>query len=313
MLSSDGRRHLPRTGCGEPSALQPVTLLDAPDRARVASNTGKRPRGGLRREGLHAARTDPGALLAGVILTVALAAPVGAITNGQPDDGEHPYVGQLFFYVPTSRTRGSTIPAAGSTARARCISPTVVLTAGHCTFGTGLDGAATTDEDGSGGNDMLGQLRGGARLHRHRGRAVHPGRQRGPLRALPGHAQRERHVASRHGVSAPGVRQRRVLPVRRRRRDPGRAGRPLGESIRRPADAPLPRPVQGQGRSSSCSRPSATVSRRRARRATSAATPGCKSQQKIVNFNGVYGLGPNSSIVFSNNNGSPASRRHLLG
>ena len=41
-----------------------------------------------------------GALLAGVILTVALAAPVGAITNGQPDDGEHPYVGQLFFYVP---------------------------------------------------------------------------------------------------------------------------------------------------------------------------------------------------------------------
>ena len=41
-----------------------------------------------------------GALLAGVILTVALAAPVGAITNGQPDDEEHPYVGQLFFYVP---------------------------------------------------------------------------------------------------------------------------------------------------------------------------------------------------------------------
>ena len=29
-----------------------------------------------------------------------------------------------------------------------------------------------------------------------------------------------------------------------------------------------------------------------------------KSLQKIVNFNGVYGLGPNVAIVFSNNNGS---------
>jgi hypothetical protein len=36
------------------------------------------------------------------------------------------------------------------------ISPTVVLTAGHCTFGTGLNGTPTTDEgeDGSGGNDV---------------------------------------------------------------------------------------------------------------------------------------------------------------
>ena len=38
------------------------------------------------------------ALLVGVIAALALAAPVGAITNGQPDAEEHPYVGQLFFY-----------------------------------------------------------------------------------------------------------------------------------------------------------------------------------------------------------------------
>ena len=43
-------------------------------------------------------RTRRFALVAGVIATLALAAPVGAITNGQPDAEEHPYVGQLFFY-----------------------------------------------------------------------------------------------------------------------------------------------------------------------------------------------------------------------
>ena len=56
----------------------------------------------------------------GSSLTVALAAPVGAITNGQPDDGEHPYVGQLFFYVPDEGRPRSTIRGRGSTARARC-------------------------------------------------------------------------------------------------------------------------------------------------------------------------------------------------
>ena len=39
-------------------------------------------------------------LVAALLATLALAAPVGAITHGVPDAGEHPYVGELLFYVP---------------------------------------------------------------------------------------------------------------------------------------------------------------------------------------------------------------------
>ena len=58
-------------------------------------------------------------LLASSALLVATTQPATAIVGGAPDDGEHPYVGQLLFYVPTPWTRASTSPAAGSTARAR--------------------------------------------------------------------------------------------------------------------------------------------------------------------------------------------------
>jgi len=53
--------------------------------------------------------------------------PAGAITNGEPDAGRHPYVGLAVFDV-------------GGTPSHRCsaalLSPTLVLTAGHCTDGT---------------------------------------------------------------------------------------------------------------------------------------------------------------------------------
>jgi hypothetical protein len=66
-------------------------------------------------------------LLAVVALTAATAAPVFAVPYGTPDT-EHDYVGLLVFYDETG------------TATHRCtgtlISPTVVLTAGHCTYGT---------------------------------------------------------------------------------------------------------------------------------------------------------------------------------
>jgi hypothetical protein len=69
------------------------------------------------------------ALAAVLVLAVS---PASAITNGQPDANEHPYVGLVVFdvvnddgqQVPSHRCSGS------------LLTPTVFLTAGHCTDGT---------------------------------------------------------------------------------------------------------------------------------------------------------------------------------
>jgi hypothetical protein len=82
--------------------------------------------------------------------------PAQAIVNGVPDDKEHPFVGQLFFHVPDANDSRFDDPGAWYACSGTLVSPTVVVTAGHCTYGIGLKGVATTGEplDGSGGNDV---------------------------------------------------------------------------------------------------------------------------------------------------------------
>jgi secreted trypsin-like serine protease len=62
-----------------------------------------------------------------LLLLVIIVIPVAAIQFGEPDGDEHPFVGLLVFDVggiPAWRCSGT------------LLSPTVMLTAGHCTFGT---------------------------------------------------------------------------------------------------------------------------------------------------------------------------------
>ena len=54
------------------------------------------------------------------------AAPAAAITGGEPDGNRHPNVGLILFYSEDGRFRCS----------ATLVTPTVLLTAGHCTDGT---------------------------------------------------------------------------------------------------------------------------------------------------------------------------------
>jgi hypothetical protein len=92
--------------------------------------------------------------LAALALSAALALPIWAITNGQPDAGEHPYVGQLLFYVPDAVDSRFTTPGAWFNCSGTLLTPRVVLTAGHCAHAIGLDGVETTTSGGDGGNDV---------------------------------------------------------------------------------------------------------------------------------------------------------------
>jgi secreted trypsin-like serine protease len=62
-----------------------------------------------------------------IVLTLVVVVPAAAIQFGEPDGDDHPHVGLLVFDVegsPAWRCSGT------------LLSPTVMLTAGHCTFGT---------------------------------------------------------------------------------------------------------------------------------------------------------------------------------
>jgi hypothetical protein len=66
-----------------------------------------------------------------VALLATLALPASGITNGQPDGDDHPYVGLAVFDIETP---DGIVP--NHRCSASLLTPTVVLTAGHCTDGT---------------------------------------------------------------------------------------------------------------------------------------------------------------------------------
>jgi len=91
-------------------------------------------------------------VLAAVFAMLAIAAPAEAIKNGVPDAGAHPYVGELLFYDPTATDPRFSDPGGWFTCSGTLVSPTILVTAGHCTFPEGTNGKPTPGN--SGGNDV---------------------------------------------------------------------------------------------------------------------------------------------------------------
>jgi hypothetical protein len=84
-------------------------------------------------------------ILVAVLAVFTLAGSAQAITNGMPDNGAHPYVGELLLYAPDEIDPRFTDPGAWFSCSGTLISPTVVVTAGHCVAGVGKNGASNTD------------------------------------------------------------------------------------------------------------------------------------------------------------------------
>jgi hypothetical protein len=82
-------------------------------------------------------------MLGACALLLSMVMPAGAITYGQLDNGEHPYVGFMIFFSPSDPGWFS---CSGT-----LLDSTTFLTAGHCTFPVGTNGEATAGD--SGGND----------------------------------------------------------------------------------------------------------------------------------------------------------------
>ena len=79
-----------------------------------------------------------------LVAAVTAASPAGAITYGQPDAGEHPYVGFMIFFSPADPgwfSCSGTLLDAGT-----------FLTAAHCTYGIGTKGQVSPGT--SGGTDV---------------------------------------------------------------------------------------------------------------------------------------------------------------
>jgi hypothetical protein len=85
------------------------------------------------------------AAVAAAALLLAPTTPASAIVGGAPDAGEHPYVGQLFFYVPTAVDPRFDDPGAWFNCTGTLIDADTVVTAGHCTYDVGVEGVALND------------------------------------------------------------------------------------------------------------------------------------------------------------------------
>jgi hypothetical protein len=96
--------------------------------------------------------TGAAAAVAGALLLTPLS-PASAIVKGQPDAGEHPYVGQLLFYVPDAVDSRFDDPGGWFNCTGTLIDEDTVVTAGHCTYAVGTEGEVP-DNPLYGGTDV---------------------------------------------------------------------------------------------------------------------------------------------------------------
>lgn len=87
----------------------------------------------------------PAVAVLAAALMLAPAAPATAIVGGAPDAGEHPYVGQLLFYVPAAIDSRFEDPGGWFNCTGTLIDADTVVTAGHCTYAVGFEGTAPED------------------------------------------------------------------------------------------------------------------------------------------------------------------------
>ena len=80
------------------------------------------------------------AMLGACALLLSMVMPAGAITYGQLDNGEHPYVGFMIWFDPSDPGWFS---CSGT-----LLDSTTFLTAGHCTFPVGTGSQPTAGNDG---------------------------------------------------------------------------------------------------------------------------------------------------------------------
>ena len=85
------------------------------------------------------------AAVAGSALLLSSLAPAQAIVGGAPDQNEHPYVGQLLFYVPDAVDPRFNDPGGWFNCTGTLIDSTTVVTAGHCTYAVGVEGEVPAD------------------------------------------------------------------------------------------------------------------------------------------------------------------------